>query len=345
MPAGWAALAVLAGVALGYGGATGTTVLPGAAALLSAPVVVGFAVALVTRRPVPAVATCLLLGVGIARGLGGAPTLTAGDAGFYAGRLVTLSGTIDAEPDVRDSGTFLLLAVETIAPPRMAARPAHGLVEVRYAGSPPVDYGDVLQLTGRLESTVSLPGAGYRAYLRAKGVGTVMAYPRMLRLAHNAGNPPRRAILRLRATLEETLQAMLPQPYASVLAALLMGGRGTSLGTLAPSFVDAGMIHVVATSGLKVAIVVGLVYRLAVGVLGWRWAILPTLPATIAYVALTGATPAGVRAGLMWGMVLLAQRRGRRSHALTSLALTAAAMALLTPSLIIDVGFHKPTSG
>jgi predicted membrane metal-binding protein len=140
-----------------------------------------------------------------------------------------------------------------------------------------------------------------------------MAYPRLRLLARGSGNPLLSAILRLRAGIEVAIAAMLPQPEASLLTAALLGGHGASLGPVQQAFIATGMIHVVAISGLKVALVAGVVYRLMLPLWGLRWAFVPTLATAAAYVTLTGATPAGLRSGIMWTMALLAQRLGRRT--------------------------------
>ncbi len=337
------ALAFLGGLCAGYNMAAGALAPPpwlllaGLAALLGGGWVAGY--------PRTAVAACLVALLGLAHGAAAVPAAAPGDLAYYTGRAVLLTGTVAAEPDIRDHATFLFVAADQVDTGNGVARPVTGLLAVRYGGRPAVEYGDLLRLRGRLRGLASLDAPGYRAYLRAKGVGALIEYPGVLRQAHGAGNPLAAAVLGLRAALERTIAHMVPQPEASLLAALLLGGRGAALGNVSGDFVAAGMIHVVATSGLKVALVVGLVYRLALLAWGLRWAFLPTLLAAAGYVALTGGTPAGLRAGLMWTLALLAGRLGRRSHALTSLALTAAVMAALQPSLVGDIGFQLSVVG
>jgi competence protein ComEC len=340
----WGALALLAGLALGYTGATGSLDVS-----LGVPVVAGCILCLLSawlaRRLLLGIAACLLLVAGVARSLGAAPVLSNGDVAFHAGQVAVVVGSVAAEPDVRDSGTTLLLDVTSLAPTAAPARPAHGVLQVRYSGRPAVEYGDTLQVQGRLLGLASEPDAAYRAYLRVKGVGALMAYPRLLLVSSGGGNALWSAVLRLRTALDSSIAGMLPQPESGLLSAALIGGHSSSLGPLTTPFIDAGMIHIVATSGVKVALVAGLVYRLLLPLWGLRWTFLPTLTAAASYVALTGATPAGVRAGIMWAMVLLAPLLGRRSHVLTSLALTGAAMAVISPSLIGDIGFQLSLFG
>src|SRR5207248_7869418 len=70
-----------------------------------------------------------------------------------------------------------------------------------------------------------------------------------------------------------------------------------------------------------------------------------TLAVLLLYILVTGATPAGLRAGVMWTLALLALRFGRRSDAVTSLALAAALLALISPRILWDLGFQLSLAG
>jgi competence protein ComEC len=130
-----------------------------------------------------------------------------------------------------------------------------------------------------------------------------------------------------------------------LLLGILLGTRTRALGALTAPFIATGMIHVVAISGLKVSIVAGTTDRVARRLLGRRVALPVTLAVLLLYVVVTGATPAGLRAGVMWTLALLALRFGRRSDAVTSLALAAALLALVSPRILWDLGFQLSLAG
>jgi len=337
-------LAVIAGILLGAAGFSAPPLaLAGAAlaALLAALVGRG-------RRPVwlpCALAAAVVLGLW--RDEATRPPTGAAGLAFYSGHDVTLVGAITGEPEVLDRGQTVRVAVDTLAADGSPARRVTGIVLVHLGSLTPLSYGDRLSLAGTLSPPPNLPGgaAGYHAYLAAQGITTVMNFPRLRRLGAGGGNPLLALAIALRSLLERGIRRVLPAPAGALLLGILLGTRTRALGDLTAPFVATGMIHVVAIDGLKVSLFVGTVYRLARRVLGARPAPLPALAALLFYVLLTGATPAGLRAAVMWTLALAAVRFGRRSDAATSLALAAALLALVTPRILWDLGFQLSLGG
>src|SRR6202030_2002786 len=97
-------------------------------------------------------------------------------------------------------------------------------------------------------------------------------------------------------------------------------------------------------SGLKVAVFARIAQGAIRPLLG-RHATWPALALIGVYALAGGATPAAVRAALMGGLAIAAQRLGRPAHVWTSLALTAAAMLGWRPELAWDVGFQLSFAG
>lgn len=288
-------------------------------------------------------ATALALGLwryAAARPPGGAAGLP-----FYIGRDVTLTGTVAAEPEPLDSGENVRVAVDTMAAPGVSPR-VSGLVLVHISSFSSLNYGDRLTLAGRLEAPPTLSGPGnYPAYLASQGIYTVLNYPRLQLLGTGAGNPLLALAIWLRQLLEGGIRRILPGPEAALLLGILLGTRTRALGALTAPFITAGMIHVVAISGLKVSLVAGAVYETCKRLLGVRIAFVPTLAALALYVLVTGATPAGLRSAVMWAFVLAAPFFGRRSDPLTSLALAAAGLTWFNPHLPWDLGFQFSLAG
>ncbi len=276
------------------------------------------------------------------------PPVGASGLPFYVGRDVTLVGAVTGEPEALDRGQTIRVAVQTLAVGNGAARPVAGVVLVHLATLTPLSYGDRLALAGTLSPPPELTGGngdGYRAYLAAQGIETVMDYPRLRHLGTGAGSPLLALAGALRALLERGIRRVLPATQGALLLGILVGTRTRALGDLTAPFVVTGMIHVVAVDGLKVSIFVGAVYQLARRMFGPRVAPLPALAALLLYVTLTGATPAGLRAAVMWALALAAVHFGRRSDAATSLALAAALLAFATPRILWDLGFQLSLGG
>jgi len=107
----------------------------------------------------------------------------------------------------------------------------------------------------------------------------------------------------------------------------------------------AGLGHLVAVSGLHVGIAAWLVARLflRVGTLVHGTAAFGLASAAVfiaGYVALAGAPPSAVRAGIMAVLVALGDALGRPAHGMVVLAATSAVMLVVRPAWAFDPGFQ-----
>jgi competence protein ComEC len=208
-------------------------------------------------------------------------------------------------------------------------------------GHPDLGPGDRVRLEATaLRRPGERPGATSAAALQRDGVAAVAVAPRVQRIA--AGGPGvARALGAVRRHLAAGVATALPPGAAAVLLEIAFGIHAAVPADTAAALRDSGLIHLVATSGLKVAIMVGLLTRLAVGVgLSPRRRLLITGPAVAAYVAIAGGGAAAARSALMAGAGLALGGTGRRVRPLALLALTAAALLAVEPRLCTDVGFQ-----
>jgi competence protein ComEC len=336
----WPSLALLAGVAL-------APAAPVVRPLLLLPVgVVALAALLVRPGLLPVTVALWLLLAAIVRSQA-AGTLAPDDISAFNGRFVELQGVVAEEPDVRERSALVRVRVlATVGGGRNnpAWQPASGTLQLRVPLTQSYAYGDVLDVRGTAQAPPILPGFDYRDYLARQGVRSSMTYARITLLSNGAGDPLHAAIFALRERIAAELQAALPEPEASLQRAILIGTRSATFSTLTPDFIRTGMIHIVATSGFKVAIVGGSLLGLCTPLLGRRRAAIPALVGVAIYILLTGATPAGLRAGLraglMWGLALGALLAGRPTASLQGLTLAAAGMVAFQPAVLGDSGFQ-----
>lgn len=100
------------------------------------------------------------------------------------------------------------------------------------------------------------------------------------------------------------------------------------------------LTHLVAVSGSNCAIVVGLVYLIAVGLRFGRFGrTVISLLALVAYVLLIGPDPSVLRAAVMTASVIVMIAIGRRSWAINALALAALILLIADPWLAVEFGF------
>lgn len=156
--------------------------------------------------------------------------------------------------------------------------------------------------------------------------------------------------LRLRRAVEAGVTRSMGGADAPRAMALLVGDtRGLDEGS-AEAFRESGLAHLLAVSGAHVSMLLAaagwslrrLLSRVRpIALRGWapRLALWAPLPAAVVFVAMTGESPASIRA-LLTGLVsALASLAGRRAQPESTLAAVALAMSAWCPSYASDVGW------
>jgi ComEC/Rec2-related protein len=146
------------------------------------------------------------------------------------------------------------------------------------------------------------------------------------------------------ATRQRAWAASRGDRRASLVVAVGLGLRSALAPDEREQLRAAGLGHLIAVSGLHVAVAaLGLqvLARRCVALVGGdvRWACVIAWLPLWGYVGLTGAAPSAVRAALMLTGLDLATLSGRPSHGPTLLAVTAAVMLLVEPSWWFAPGF------
>jgi len=200
---------------------------------------------------------------------------------------------------------------------------------------PPIIPGDVVRVSGRLESAPIEPGFG--EFLARSGVGWTLRSRELERL--DAAGASVAGLERVRRDAGELLARSLPQPQAGLAGAIVIGLRDLVDRDVADDFRVAGMSHIVAISGWHVALVAAMLGALLRG-LGRRPRSLLLVVAICAYAVLAGGAPSVIRAAVMATVVLLARESGRRGHASAALGLAVTGILLVEPATVDEVGFQ-----
>lgn len=152
-------------------------------------------------------------------------------------------------------------------------------------------------------------------------------------------------LLSLRGSAEARLHRLFPR-HGGVADALLLGRRETLDPALRQTFARAGLAHLLAISGMHVGLLAGFLLLLARAAgLGRNAAIGATLATLAAYLALIGAPPSALRAGLMLALVLTTFMLQRPAALLPAVALAAWLILLLSPLTLLNPGFQLSFGG
>lgn len=148
-----------------------------------------------------------------------------------------------------------------------------------------------------------------------------------------------RTLHEMRAWVRYRLRQVLPNDVHPVALAILIGDRSAIGPDDAKAYSLSGTAHMFSVSGSHVAIVVAVLMifsggRARLGSLV-LWCVVLT-----AYIALTGAEPPAVRAGIMGVTALIGRYMQRDVYALNLLCASVIAMVCISPLQIYDVGFQ-----
>lgn len=158
-------------------------------------------------------------------------------------------------------------------------------------------------------------------------------------------------LARLRARVSAWLRLSMGGEAGAFAAAIVTGDRSGLPVTALSALRDSNLAHLLAISGLHMAIVCGLAFALVrhllvlVPGIALHWpvkalAAMAGLLAAVSYLLLSGGAVATQRAGLMAAVALLGILVGRPALGLRGLALAATVILLLTPESLLSVGFQ-----
>jgi competence protein ComEC len=143
----------------------------------------------------------------------------------------------------------------------------------------------------------------------------------------------------LRANYVESLSGLTPDSKTLV-AGLAIGEISALSPELEEQMRIVSLTHLVAVSGSNCAIVVGMVYLIAVSLrFGRAGRTVISLAALGLYVLLIGPDPSVLRAGVMAASVIVMIALGRRTWALNALAIAAIILLIADPWLAVEFGF------
>ncbi len=267
---------------------------------------------------------------------------------------VRVIGIISEEPYRKEERlSFVLRTTALIVPGDSIAADGEVIVTVdqnRFKDEPlkQLRYGDEVSLLGKLSIPVGIRNPGdfdYREYLKLNniyGAVHIFGYDNVTVRSHNRGSWMHdNIILPVKNYSILVVDSLIGGDEGSFLKGLLVGDRSEISKEIKTSFINAGVIHVLAVSGLNVAFVIIIFFSLfSILPLSQNWKTLLTILALVAYMFITGATPSIVRATIM-GIILLGGRMlERKSDIYNSIGVACIVILLVDARQLFDVGFQ-----
>ena len=145
---------------------------------------------------------------------------------------------------------------------------------------------------------------------------------------------------RMRTVVRSAVLSQLkPKTWGGLAAALLLGTRENLDGTLAVSFRNAGLSHILALSGMHLAFISAMLAFVLKKPLGKKGSIIAGFAFIVLYVFLVGPEPSLVRAAIMYGLGSFLILTGTTRQTLALLAAAFLIQILWNPSTAYSLSF------
>lgn len=285
-------------------------------------------------------------------------TLSKAIPGFESKASLLVEGHLESAPEQRAKGyRFTIRLLGASDSPIHPLKPIKGRAWVFSEALPCGEPGDRLRLWLRLRKPSPPQFAGdfdFEAFMALQGLSFIGRVKRgdaclCLKKADDAGLW--RTIEVYRAKSSAAIDRVLDPPASDLVRALAIGDASGLSFESRNAFQKAGLSHLLAVSGLHLAVVIGFVL-LGLGSLtrripalslrfgAKRSAAVFAIPAALFYALWVGARPATVRAAVMAVAMLLGEISLRKGDGLSFLALAAMLMLAVQPSGLYSASFQ-----
>jgi competence protein ComEC len=181
----------------------------------------------------------------------------------------------------------------------------------------------------------------YNAYLNSNSIAGILKISdsKSVQITSTEQDILKNTLHQIRKAIDEQLKKYHDLETFSLLRGLLLADRGEISYETKTHFVDAGVIHVLAVSGLNVGFIV-LIFLLIFGRMNLFFRSGITIAGLIFYLVLTGATPSVFRATVMAVVLIVAFLSNRSTHLINSIAIAALVILIIDPNELYDAGFQ-----
>lgn len=248
---------------------------------------------------------------------------------YINGQEVSVTTTLLSQPVIRGNTQQFSIFLE-----------ANQRITVVLPLLPQVNYGDTVRISGPI-TLKELHGASTERSEVLQNKRTVMTiYNPNIEAVEKSQN----VVLSLAAFVRQKVTAIfhysLPSPASNLLLGVVFGIKEDMPKDFYSNLRATGVLHVVAASGMNVAMIGGFLSSVFSLLFRRQIALLFAISAILFYSLLSGLEPSIVRAAIMASLAFGAQILGRQYFALYALLLSGYGMVLYDPRLIFDIGFQ-----
>lgn len=207
-----------------------------------------------------------------------------------------------------------------------------------------INPGNKVFLTGTFQKGRERRNPGefdYNAYLSSKGItGLFISYDTdSVSIIDSKNDLISSYLFALRKSIDEIIVNLHDKESSDLLRGLVLADRSGIDSETKNAFVNSGVVHILAVSGLNVGYVI-LIFVVIFGRFSIYVRSILTVVGLIIFMLITGTTPPVVRATIMGIIIILTFLSNRTTNIYNSLSISAAIILLFSPMQIYDPGFQ-----
>lgn len=207
-----------------------------------------------------------------------------------------------------------------------------------------LNAGNRIYLTGTYQKGREQRNPGefdYDKYLKSKGItGLFVSYDTdTLKILSHQKNYIKSVLHSLRKKIDYTIHHLQDLQTAGLLRGLLLADRSEIDFETKDEFINSGVVHILAVSGLHVGYVL-IIFIFIFGRFGIYLRSFLTILGLLGFMLITGVPPSVFRATLMAIIIIIAFLTNRSTNLINSISIAAFIILLLNPNEIYNPGFQ-----
>ncbi len=260
-----------------------------------------------------------------------------------------LKGTIIERPESKDDRSRFLVGYVYLNGSSYTGNVLVTVYRNKYAheSQTKFEYGDIIKIEGKLENLPHRRNPGefdYGEYLRLHDIDAIFTAFGYEKIQLLGNDPPgfytSKVIVPAKEYSIKVIDELVGGDEGEYLKGLVIGERSNITRETKENFVNAGVAHIIAVSGLNVAYVMIILWGILTFIpVKQIYKIFTTILFLIFYMNLTGNTPSIVRATIMACIFLLAQVVERKPNTFNIVSAAALVILLIDPRQLFDAGF------
>lgn len=204
-----------------------------------------------------------------------------------------------------------------------------------------VEFGDVVEISGRYEIATSYKNEGtfnFKNYLKTKQIYGILEVKTVKKVDENSYI--KKFFYNINTNIQKKLKNNFDKDSSSVLIALLLGNKSSLDSKIKNSFIDSGISHILAISGMHVACIIMIIQKLIDNIfIDMKKKKIATIVILVLYLLIIGFIVSAVRAIIMAVLSIIAKLIYRKSNNWINLSIASLIILICNPYYILDSGF------